>query len=102
MDKNDKLTEKLYNHQFTEKENQEAKHIVNNLVQEGFSSIGYGCPIFMKGKDDSGKALYTAKAEEKLFIVTTAKEDYGYDYYVIDIADSGDFVITDFQEEWLS
>lgn len=94
------LSEMLYNHEFTKQEETEAKSIANICSKEGFRCES-GCPLYVNGTNSDGTTRYCAAGDCYVTIVAISKNEYGFDYYVIEVGDRGYYHITDFQEKWL-
>lgn len=101
MDENG-LSKMLYEHKFTDEENQEMEFIVKILRCEGFNHVYYNSPIYENGIYPDGSTRYSAGGDCCVCITAFQKaEEEGFDYYIIQVGDRGEFFITDFQEKWL-
>lgn len=98
-----KLADMLYNHKYTERENGEAKKIADICAREGCDFISAGCPLYIKRIRDDGLPIFRAGTGGNGYVSVVAieKSDYGFDYYIVDVGDTGDWGITDFQVKWL-
>ncbi len=97
-----KLADMLYNHKYTEKENAEAKEIADICAREGCDFISAGCPLYIKRIRDDGAPIYRAgTGDGYVSVVAIEKSGYGFDYYIVDVGETGDWGITDFQVKWL-
>ncbi len=94
------LSEMLYNHEFTKQEETEAKSIADICSKEGFR-CGSGCPLYVNGNNADDSPRYRAAGDCYVSIVAISKNEQGFNYYVIEVGDRGDYRVTDFQEKWL-
>lgn len=102
---NQELKELLYNHKYTNEEENEAKQIVEIIRSEGFVGFPYvdaGCPLYINGTHPNGVIRYLAAGDCGFVnIVSIKKNNDEFDYYIIEVGDRGNFSIKDFQERIL-